>query len=207
MTFDPKPISQLDLSKPRLPTHHPVSTKGCVEFDPRHSTDRQKMKDLKAVFSQTGMAHVAPIPDSAPPAVQEMEVETIPDPILENIMVKEVVVDKSMPCDCQKGVLELECPYSVDKREFFISGRFVEHSIFLHADSDSGPALYKTHHIYALVQGTMAVTGLPWCDFVVWTGGQKNNLFVQRIYFDSNFVSDMLRKLKGFYNNFIKSSA
>ncbi|WAR08804.1 LOW QUALITY PROTEIN: hypothetical protein MAR_018762, partial [Mya arenaria] len=115
----------------------------------------------------------------------------------------DIIVDKSMPCDCQKGFLELKCPYSVDKREIFISGRLLSIPSFYMQSSDSGPALCKTHHYYAQVQGKMAVTGLPWSDFVVWTGAQKNNLFVQRIYFDSNFVSDMLRKLRGFYNNFI----
>ncbi|WAR23189.1 hypothetical protein MAR_036858 [Mya arenaria] len=300
----PRLQSQLDLSKPRLTSHQPVSTRSCVEFDPRRSSDRkldaefyrQKMEELKAIFPQTGMTHVAPIPDSAPPAVQEMEVETTPDPILENIsamvfspgnmppsviddslavtieartrgqrtnkpwcllhkgritssnsgrvmaagksqnhLIAEIingsslnkysnlpvqvkwgqyhedtaradyikfkeasgtylgascdgiVIDKSMPCDCQKEVEDL-----LSIPSFYMQS------------SDSCPALCKTHHYYAQVQGEMAVTGLPWCDFVVWTGAHKNNLFVQRIYFDANFVSDMLRKLKGFYNNFIK---
>ncbi|WAR26929.1 hypothetical protein MAR_012633 [Mya arenaria] len=34
ITLDPKPISQLNLSKPRLPSHQPVTTRSCVEFDP-----------------------------------------------------------------------------------------------------------------------------------------------------------------------------
>ncbi|WAR26927.1 hypothetical protein MAR_012631 [Mya arenaria] len=35
--------------------------------------------------------------------------------------------------------------------------------------SDSDPGLCKTHNYYAQLQGEMTVTGLPWCDFVVWT--------------------------------------
>jgi len=36
---------------------------------------------------------------------------------------------------------------------------------------------------YAQIQGQLALSGLPWCDFVVILTG-SGNIHVQRIYFD-----------------------
>lgn len=59
--------------------------------------------------------------------------------------------------------------------------------------------LNKKHKYYAQVQGEMAVMSLPWCDFVVWTAAQTNNIFVERIHFDPEFVSTMMPRLVEFY--------
>lgn len=56
-------------------------------YDPRHSDDGhldlhrtlQHLQDLKNVFPQTGMSHLWNIPDHAPEAVQEMEVQDVED--------------------------------------------------------------------------------------------------------------------------------
>ena len=46
------------------------------------------------------------------------------------------------------------------------------------------PTLEKTHKYYAQVQGEMAIKGLPWVDFVVWTAAASNIIFVERVFFD-----------------------
>ena len=76
-------------------------------------------------------------------------------------------------------------------------------------DSNSGPHACKAdalphdhgHHTkyYAQVQGEMAVMCLPWCDFVNWTAAPQNNMFIDRVYFDTDFVNYMLPKLVEFY--------
>ena len=66
-----------------------------------------------------------------------------------------------------------------------------------------GPRLRKDHHYFFQVQGEMAVMSLPWCDFVLWTAASKNNIFVQRIHFDHDFVGKMLPKLSSFFFNHI----
>jgi len=63
----------------------------------------------------------------------------------------------------------------------------------------NGPTLKRNHRHHHQVQGEMAITGLTWCDFVVWTNATHNNLFVERIHFDQQFVACMLPKLKDFY--------
>lgn len=62
-----------------------------------------------------------------------------------------------------------------------------------------GPTLNKSHKYYAQVQGEMAIIGLPWVDFVVWTAAKSDNIFIERIYFNEQYVTNMLPKLIEFY--------
>ena len=62
-----------------------------------------------------------------------------------------------------------------------------------------GPQLRRDHHYYTQVQGEMAIMGLPWCNFVVWTGAKNCNIFIERIIFDQDFVTAMMPKLVDFY--------
>lgn len=101
------------------------------------------------------------------------------------------------------GLMEIKCPFSVDglnvcKMEVpDILALNSKH--FCLVATERGPSLQKTHKYYAQVQGEMAIMGMPWCDFVVWTGAPKNNMSVDRIYFDSEFVTSMMPKLVKFY--------
>ena len=45
----------------------------------------------------------------------------------------------------------------------------------------------------------MAIKGLPWVDIVVWTAAASNNIFVERVFFDVQYVSSMMPKLVNFY--------
>jgi len=38
------------------------------------------------------------------------------------------------------------------------------------------------------VQGQLALTGLEWCDFVIWTLG---GILVERIYFDADHCENL----------------
>jgi hypothetical protein len=101
------------------------------------------------------------------------------------------------------GLLEVKCPYSikgnkVNKMEVLdiVALNYPE---FCLECVDEGVRLNKKHKYYAQIQGEMAVMSLPWCDFIVWIGAQKNNIFVERINFDAEFVSTMMPKLVEFY--------
>ena len=49
------------------------------------------------------------------------------------------------------------------------------------------------------VQGQLAVTGLPWCHFVVHLSGSRN-INVERIYFNQrHWDENLFPKLKKFY--------
>ena len=52
---------------------------------------------------------------------------------------------------------------------------------------------------YAQVQGQLPLSGLLWCDFVVYLSG-SHTLCVERIYFDADYCnSTLLPKLTSFY--------
>ena len=59
-------------------------------------------------------------------------------------------------------------------------------------------SLKKSHFYYAQVQGQLALTGLPWCDFCVYLS-DSNEMCVDRIHFDSDFWENDLPKLKNFF--------
>ena len=59
--------------------------------------------------------------------------------------------------------------------------------------------LRHNHQYFSQVQGQMAVTGITWCDFVIYT---EKGLSVERIPFDRDFWQfDLLPKLTDFYDN------
>lgn len=101
------------------------------------------------------------------------------------------------------GVLEIKCPYSIQGTQ--VTTMEVSEIVamgypsFCLEDSLEGPRLKKSHKFYAQVQGEMAIMQLPWCDFVVWTDAAQNNICIDRVYFDSDFVSAMMHKLTEFY--------
>ena len=42
---------------------------------------------------------------------------------------------------------------------------------------------------------------LPWCDFALWTAAERNNIFIERVLFNCDFVKDMMPALVEFYVN------
>ena len=69
--------------------------------------------------------------------------------------------------------------------------------------SDLGPSSRKEHNYFAQVQGEIAIKGLSWCNFVVWTASKKNNIFIERIHFDKEYVLMVMPKLVEFYTSFV----
>ena len=50
------------------------------------------------------------------------------------------------------------------------------------------------------MQGQLALTGLEWCDFVIWTLG---GISVERIYFDADHWENLTSKLVFYYTKFM----
>lgn len=110
-----------------------------------------------------------------------------------------VVYDNST-VDCF-GLLEIKCPYKAYTLRQTVIEACAE-AQFCCALTDGRPHLKKTHAYYHQVQGQMAITGLRWCDFVVWVG--HGDLHVERIYFDSEmWEGEMLPKLLTAYQQYI----
>ncbi|KAK3098503.1 hypothetical protein FSP39_020126 [Pinctada imbricata] len=103
----------------------------------------------------------------------------------------------------EEGVLEIKCPFSMNGVE--VHNMQIDDIIslgdksFCLVEGVSGPQLRHDHEYFAQVQGEMSVMGLPWCDFVVWTNASSNNIFIERIMFDVDFVTEMMPKLVAFY--------
>ena len=64
--------------------------------------------------------------------------------------------------------------------------------------SGQGPRLRRDHKFYAQVQGEMALMSCSWYDIVGWTAANRSNCYIERIFFDEVFVSNMLPKLVEF---------
>ena len=98
------------------------------------------------------------------------------------------------------GLLEIKCPVATlpvselagEKKNFFLMM------------GDDGLHL-KTHHQYhSQVQMQMAVTGLSWTDFVVFTSTDNGpSVFVQRIRFSSEFWAASLSSIVFFYEHYV----
>ncbi|XP_069127490.1 uncharacterized protein [Argopecten irradians] len=111
------------------------------------------------------------------------------------------IIDTSMPQENNIGVLEIKCPYSVNGQ---LVNEMQVHEIvemgsndFCLQKTEEGTRLRRSHCYYAQVQGEMAV--ITWCDFVVWTSAVHGNCFIERVYFDRDFVSNMMPRLVEFY--------
>lgn len=97
MTSEPKPLKDMSFSRPKSLTSQSRDEDDTrvtvLNFDPRHSSQRipdaghylQKMMELKTVFPNTGMSHLAIIPDPAPPYESEQVVCTSDNPLEEKI--------------------------------------------------------------------------------------------------------------------------
>ena len=72
---------------------------------------------------------------------------------------------------------------------------------FFMTDRDGTLSLKSDHQHYYQVQGQLMVTGVEFCDFVVFT---KKDLVIQRIFPDLIFMQDLLDKLTEFHCQYVK---
>lgn len=54
----------------------------------------------------------------------------------------------------------------------------------------------QSHTYYWQVQGQLLISGLKWCDFVVYT---EDDMFFQRIYRDEGVIKTIKEKVDYFY--------
>ena len=82
-----------------------------------------------------------------------------------------IISDSSASC---QSLLEVKCPHHC--RDKLLLDAAENLTFCLQRDPDGTLKLRKRHSYYYQVQHGMMVTGLKWCDFVVWTPAE---LFVQ----------------------------
>ena len=104
--------------------------------------------------------------------------------------------DAIIDCSCPgRGIVEVKCSYC--KRGSTMEDAADEPKFCLQKNSDGVLCLKSTHQYYYQVQAQLFVSGLPCCDFVVFSG--SNNIFIQRIVPDAEFWGAANVHVKQFY--------
>ena len=106
--------------------------------------------------------------------------------------------DGLVNCSCHDpGILEIKCPWSA--RDLSIKEFTETKNSFLLKDGES-PMLSRSHGYYHQVQLQMYCTNRSWCDFFVVTSKDQ---FVERIFYDDNFMQQAIRKAMFAYEHII----
>eukprot|EP00914_Ancora_sagittata_P028955 GHVO01057168.1.p1 GENE.GHVO01057168.1~~GHVO01057168.1.p1 ORF type:complete len:491 (-),score=62.76 GHVO01057168.1:1035-2507(-) len=95
-------------------------------------------------------------------------------------------------------VVEVKCPLSAFKKA--ITPVTVP---YLYFDNDDQLTLKKNHDYYYQIQGQLFCAKRKVCKFVVYTGTSLEIIDVHR---DEDFISEMLIKLRIFYNDYFKDA-
>ncbi|KAL3999319.1 thyroid hormone receptor alpha [Sarotherodon galilaeus] len=83
------------------------------------------------------------------------------------------------------GLVEFKCP----NVQNFIDCKYVQMEC-------GTPKLKKSHAYYWQVQGQLLISGMQWCDFVVWA---QEDYLVQRIYMDTDVHNAIREKADYFF--------
>lgn len=100
-----------------------------------------------------------------------------------------------------QSCVEVKCPYSIDKCVTIeltpteIAKKY-GNKFYMELGSDDALHLRHDHHYYAQVQGEIAILGVDWCDFVVYS---NNIIVVDRILPDTEYWHELEQILEDFY--------
>lgn len=97
-----------------------------------------------------------------------------------------------------QGIIEIKCPYSC--RNITINEACTSVKSFCCQLYDDSVTLKHNHNYYYQIQGSMAITGAQWCDFIVWSPKQ---CAVERIPFNPTFWLSTKLYLTSIYYNYI----
>lgn len=99
---------------------------------------------------------------------------------------------------CGSGLLEIKNPYT--HRLLTIKELACQKGSFL-TNENGIIQLKRTRTYYSQVQMQLWCCGYKWCDFVVRTISKSNNLFVERIVLDMDYITAIRPKLEIFFKN------
>ena len=109
--------------------------------------------------------------------------------------------DAAVSCSCcGNGVLEVKNPYSA--RHLSIS-EYVNLKSSCLSIRDDVVILKRNHEYFAQVQVEMYVTSSAYADFVVRTGNDIDNIHIERIFPDHEFISQMVDKSRQVFHKII----
>jgi hypothetical protein len=98
------------------------------------------------------------------------------------------------------GIIEIKCPYSVRDISVAEACKQKGKGFFCELNPNDEIHLKRTHYYYYQIQGSMAIVGVEWCDFIVWT---TRDMHIERIYFDHTFWTLCFQQLQTIYMNHI----
>ena len=98
-----------------------------------------------------------------------------------------------------KGVMEIKCPAS----ELSVEDLCLHRKNFFLTSCDGSLWLKTSHSYYTQLQMEMALTQCEWADFVVYTSGIKEDIFVQRVDFDEKLWMRCRNVLCYFFQTFV----
>ncbi|XP_045189076.2 uncharacterized protein LOC123546672 [Mercenaria mercenaria] len=93
------------------------------------------------------------------------------------------------------GLVEVKCPYSA--RNYSVL-QAIQSNVkdFCLIQTGENIELNRNHAYYFQVQGQLLVTGMPFCEFIVYC---NEDIFVQRIEPDRDIMLTILKKMTDFY--------
>ena len=97
------------------------------------------------------------------------------------------------PTESTLGILEVKCPYTY---RLCMVQEVARESHFFANVIDDTVTLKRSHPYHYQVQGQMALAGVLWCDFMIYT---FKNYTIERIRFDTDFWDSMQTRLTKFY--------
>ena len=95
------------------------------------------------------------------------------------------------------GIVELKCPYTIAKEgQDPLSAAKTLKMLFCKASVEGNLELKRRHDYFYQVQGTMAIMGRSWFDFIVWS---PKGMSVERIKFEQDLWAEAKPNLLDFY--------
>jgi len=108
--------------------------------------------------------------------------------------------DGIVHCSCHgPGVLEIKCPFRCKEASF---KEAATQASFCLQESNDGLQLKENHAYYYQVQLQMKICEVDYVDFVVW---KEEDLFIQRITIEKEFIDDAMDRAEPFVKQGILS--
>ena len=105
------------------------------------------------------------------------------------------------PVNNTLAILEIKCPYTY---RLCTVEEAAASSNFFASNVNGTVVLKRSNKYYYQVQGQMALTGVVWCDFMIYT---FKNYTIERIQFDVDFWKSMQTRLTEFYFQYVLPAA
>ena len=103
--------------------------------------------------------------------------------------------DLRVKCTCHgEGLCEIKCPYGLHASPD--STNYSKHLV----NRDVETILSEKSEYYFQIQGQLGVTGLHYCDVFMYT---SDGYFLQRIAFDAHFWTELLSRLRFFWQTYV----